>query len=140
MGRETTAPVAPGIRRLVASAWSVLLIAVIVLSLLPAPGLPTGHGVDKALHLVGYFFLAVLPFAGFSRPRLALGLSLLMLPLGIGLEFVQDMIPGRVKEGLDMVANGAGVFLGLCLGRPARRLAAWIGTHRALHHPLRWGD
>ncbi len=132
--------VSTNIRRLVASAWSVLLIAVIVLSLLPAPGLPSVRGIDKALPLLGYFLLAVLPFAGFSRPRLALGLSLLMLPLGIGLEFVQDMIPGRVKEGLDMVANGAGVFLGLCLGRPARRLAAWIGTHRALHHPLRWGD
>ena len=126
MDRQTTAPV---IRRLVASAWSVLLIAVIVLSLHPAPGLPTGHGVDKALHLVGYFFLAVLPFAGFGRPRLALGLSLMMLPLGIGLEFAQDMIPGRVKESWDMVANGAGVFLGLCLGRPARRLAVRIGGH-----------
>ncbi len=137
MERETPAPV---VRRLAASAWSVLLIAVIVLSLHPAPGLPTGHGIDKALHLVGYFFLAVLPFAGFARPRLALGLSLMMLPLGIGLEFVQDMIPGRVKEGLDMVANGAGVFLGLCLGRPARRLAAWIGTHRTLHHPPHSGD
>ncbi len=129
MGRETTAPVVPSIRRLVALAWSVLLIAVIVLSLLPAPGLPSGRGVDKALHLVGYFFLAVLPFTAFARRRLALGLCLLMLPLGIGLEFVQDMIPGRVKEGLDMVANSAGVFLGLCLGRPARRLAAWIGSH-----------
>ncbi len=132
--------VSTSVRRLVASAWSVLLIAVIVLSLLPAPGLPSVRGIDKAMHLLGYFLLAVLPFAGFARPRLALGLSLLMLPLGIGLEFVQDMIPGRVKEGLDMVANGAGVFLGLCLGRPARRLAAWIGTHRALHHPPRWGD
>ena len=50
-----------------ASAWSVLLIAVIVLSLHPAPALPTGHGIDKALHPVGYFFLAVLPFAGFGR-------------------------------------------------------------------------
>ncbi len=128
---ETKAPVVPStnIRRLAASAWSVLLIAVIVLSLHPAPGLPTGHGIDQAFHLVGYFFLAVLPFAGFSRGRLALGLSLLMLPLGIGLEFAQDAIPGRVKEGLDMVANGAGVFLGLSLGRPARRLAAWIGAH-----------
>ena len=133
MDRETPAPV---VRRLVASAWSVLLIAVIVLSLLPAPGLPTGHGIDKALHLVGYFFLAVLPFAGFGRWRLALGLSLLMLPLGIGLEFVQDMIPGRVREVMDMAANGAGVFLGLCLARPARRLAVRIGTH----HPPHPGD
>ena len=121
--------VSTNIQRLVATAWSVLLIAVVVLSLLPAPGLPSVRGIDKAFHLVGYFFLAVLPFAGFGRPRLALGLSLLMLPLGVGLEFAQDMIPGRVKEGLDMVANGAGVFLGLCLGRPARRLAAWIGSH-----------
>ncbi len=128
--------VSTSVRRLAASAWSVLLIAVIVLSLHPAPGLPTGHGIDKALHLVGYFFLAVLPFAGFGHWRTSLGLSLLMLPLGIGLEFVQDMIPGRVKEGLDMVANGAGVFLGLCLGRPARRLSAWIGSH----HPPRSGD
>ena len=137
MDRETPAPV---VRRLVASAWSVLLIAVIVLSLHPAPGLPTGHGIDKALHLVGYFFLAVLPFAAFGRPRLALGLSLLMLPLGIGLEFVQDMIPGRVREVMDMAANGAGVFLGLCLGRPARRLAVRIGTHETLHHPPHPGD
>ncbi len=67
MNRETTAPVAPSVRRLAASAWSVLLIAVIVLSLHPAPGLPTGHGIDKAFHLVGYFFLAVLPFAGFGH-------------------------------------------------------------------------
>ena len=103
MDRETPAPV---VRRLAASAWSVLLIAVIVLSLHPAPGLPTGHGIDKALHLVGYFFLAVLPFAGFGRWRLALGLSLLMLPLGIGLEFVQDMIPGRVREVMDMAEIG----------------------------------
>ncbi len=132
--------VSTNVQRLAASAWSVLLIAVIVLSLHPAPGLPTGHGIDKALHLVGYFFLAVLPFAAIGRPPLALGLSLLMLPLGIGLEFVQDLIPGRVREVMDMAANVAGVFLGLCLGRRARRLAAWIGTHRTLHHPPHPGD
>ncbi len=89
---------------------------------------------------IGYFFLAVLPFAAFGRWRLALGLSLSMLPLGIGLEFAQDMIPGRVKEGLDMAANGAGVFLGLCLCRPARRLAVWIGTRWAAHPQPRPGN
>lgn len=114
-------------RRLLLVAWAGLLIAVIYFSLHPAFGPPSDYGIDKLLHFLGYFLLAALPFAGFDRMGLALGLSVLMLPLGVGLEAAQDAIPGRFADPFDMAANGAGVLLGLGAGRPLRRLAARFG-------------
>lgn len=115
------------VQKLLAGAWAVLLIAVISLSLHPALGPPSEHGIDKVLHLAVYFLLAALPFAGFDRMGLALGLSVLMLPLGLGLEMAQDAIPGRFADPFDMAANGVGVLLGFGAARPVRRLAARFG-------------
>ena len=67
MDRETTAPVGLGIQRhgglgLVGAAHRRHR------SFAPSRAGPADrHGIDKALHPVGYFFLAVLPFAGFGR-------------------------------------------------------------------------
>lgn len=115
------------VRKLSAGAWAALLIAVIFFSLHPSFGPPSDYEIDKVLHLAAYFLLAVLPFAGFDRPGLAVGLSVLMLPLGVGLEMAQDAIPGRSADPFDMAANGAGVLLGLGAGRPLRRLTARFG-------------
>ena len=58
---------------------------------------------------------------------LALGSSVPMLPLGVGLEVAQDAIPWRFADPFDMAANGAGVPLGFGVGRPLRHLTARFG-------------
>ncbi len=46
-----------------------------------------------------------------------------MAPLRLGLEFAQDFVPSRQADTLDMIANLAGVVIGIGLGPTVRALA-----------------
>ena len=76
---------------------------------------------DKAWHALAYLWLSLLPYVGFEHKRRALSVSLLMIALGMGLEFGQHFIPEREFSISDIMANNLGVILGIVFGMALRR-------------------
>ena len=94
-----------------------LVFIVILLSINPAPEVVGLSVNDKVAHFVAYgglmgWFSQV--YYSFKQRIVA---AILLVVLGVTMEFVQANIPGRYYEFADMLANSSGVFLGwlLCL-------------------------
>ncbi|MCF8106322.1 MAG: VanZ family protein [Desulfohalobiaceae bacterium] len=103
--------------------WLASVMAVAYLSLKPGIRPPGDFGhIDKAYHFLSYCWLAFLPLLAFAKQRTAMNLSLAMIGLGLGLEFIQYFLPARTLSGLDFLANSLGVGLGLWLGLKLRPL------------------
>lgn len=90
-----------------------------ILSLWPLERLPLVPGGDKTHHLIAYAALAF-PL-GVARPRYWPLLALLLLGWGGLIEVVQPWA-NRYGEWLDLAANGAGLVVGLLLGRLCERV------------------
>lgn len=104
--------------RLLFGGWLLAIFAVTVGSLLPADVItfmPGGGALsvnDKATHFLAYTLLAVLPIVSVERLVIAMALAGAMAPLGIAIEFLQLLVPGRSCEVGDMAAD----ILGICCG------------------------
>jgi VanZ family protein len=70
---------------------------------------------DKTEHFIAYLLLAMIPVLGFELGKGILA-ALSMILLGVALEFIQRLIPGRSFELADMLANTLGVMTGIVLG------------------------
>lgn len=114
--------------------FTALLITVLVLALMPAvPRMPS-LGWDKLNHAAAFAALAFAArFAFPSLPRANLWLSLALLSLGGAIELVQALVPSRMADGIDLVADGLGIGVGLLVAalllrriRPAP--ASWAAT------------
>ena len=104
--------------RLVVLVWIISIGTVSYLSLIPTAELPFDfRWSDKLCHSLAYLWLSVLPFYGFTKDKKALTAAFLMIPLGIGLEFVQAFVPERLFSLGDMIANGFGASIGILYGR-----------------------
>lgn len=117
---------------LFAGLFLLVLGLVSALSAVATPTLPTIN--DKLLHLVGFTGFMVW-FGGIIQarfmPLVALGLS----AYGLLIEFLQSLTVTRQVEGLDLVADIAGVLLGwlLCaagLSRWCMKLESWFASHK----------
>lgn len=90
-------------------AYSILLL-VAILSLIPSPNMGVS---DKLLHFIAYFALS----AGFTTLNqhagklIAIALGLILY--GVLLEILQGLTGYRMMDGMDMLANSAGVVTGL---------------------------
>jgi VanZ family protein len=100
------------------AATAILLVAFSIACLVPMGPVPgtAGGRLDKVGHFVAYVVLAAW-FAGlYPRTRyglIAIGLAL----LGLAIELLQESMGlGRDGDPLDMVANLAGIGVGLALG------------------------
>jgi VanZ family protein len=118
--------------RVILTAWGFAILVVVSGSLLPAlllrklPAMAMTDN-DKAAHFAAYLLLAMLPVFAADLLRLGVALALMMIPLGIAIEFFQRLIPGRSFEVLDIIANSLGVLTGVLLGiwfRSWRRVGA----------------
>ena len=101
--------------------WLVIgyaLVALVVFLSLTSSPVDTGLNFpyeDKLYHVLAYFTLMVW-FAQIYHDRLKRNLIALMLVLlGVALEYLQSFDPNRYSEFADMVANSTGVLLGLML-------------------------
>lgn len=95
-----------------------LVVVIAITSLLPMESLPAAPpGVDKLEHLLAYFSLAFLGI-GLVSERSLVTVVVFVLALGAGLEVAQGLLAaGRIADGIDLVANAAGVGLSAWLGR-----------------------
>jgi VanZ family protein len=95
--------------------WLIAVTAVVVLSLVNLSGLPpVPAGGDKVEHFLAYALLSAAAVQLFAKRRACLLVALLLVALGIGLEFAQGMLTStRMADPRDAVANTLGVLAGL---------------------------
>ena len=97
--------------------WGVSIGMVCYLSIVPRVKFPISFSrADVVYHFCAYLWLSFLPFISFRRVQSAWISALLMIPLGIGLEFGQYFVPARVFSIMDMVANSCGALVGIMCG------------------------
>lgn len=100
-------------------------------SLLPASTLRMLDN-DKLTHFGSYFVLMVW-FAGlYGKPRNYIAIAAILISLGAGLDLLQGLTATRHFEALDVLANSAGIVVGLIaslavLGGWCRAVERWIG-------------
>lgn len=102
--------------------WIAAIAVVVVVSLIPAPGLvDLPRGSDKVEHFLAYTVLAAATVQLYARWPALLGAGIGLVLLGIGLEHAQGMLEtGRMMDRWDALANTLGVIAGL-----ATRLTPW---------------
>jgi hypothetical protein len=113
------------LRTLLRLAWFLGVAVVIVGSLLPGDSaairaLDKLDISDKIQHFAAYMVVALLPALHERRP-VVVTLAVALVGLGVLLEFGQVLSPGRDFEIGDMVADTAGVCVGIAAGWPLRR-------------------
>ncbi len=87
--------------------------AVFYLSLMPHPPEPVSFaGADKLEHGLTYAMLMLWFCQGYVGRRARIRLSLSLVAMGVGIEFLQGMSGYRYFEYADMLANTTGVLLG----------------------------
>ena len=98
--------------------WGLMLVAVVVVSLLPARELPSApfSGVDKVEHFVTYALLSTYAVMLFARRRGQALAAAGLIALGVALEFAQGALTdSRAADSADALANTLGVVAGLLL-------------------------
>lgn len=109
--------------------WVFAVMAVVVLSLVNLSGLPpVPEGGDKVEHFLAYALLSASAVQLFARRRASLLIALLLVVLGIGLEFAQGTLTTtRMADPRDALANTLGVLAGTAtMLTPMRRMLATI--------------
>lgn len=107
-----------------------LVIAIIYLSLTPKYTLTIGN--DKISHFIAYsvlmFNIGLLTFN--AKKKFITG-ALIAICFGIMIEVIQHFVPGRFMSVYDILANTAGVFIGITLTilgfKPTHKLLNYIG-------------
>ncbi len=115
--------------------WFLAVLIVIIGSLLPGGSAPLHalsllHVSDKVQHFLAYAALACLPAWMASRPP-ALRLGCGLLALGILLELLQSLIPGRTCDFWDGLSDAGGILTGLLLGASVAVLRASVSRMKA---------
>lgn len=116
------------IRSFARTAFAIGLAAVAVLSLLPPEaGLDVGAS-DKLQHAAAYAAIGICGAIGYRGWRAGAMLAVMLGLIGAGLEGLQALVPGRMPQAADALANLAGAVPGVFLTVAADRSFA---RHRA---------
>ena len=139
-----TFPVTAKTRHLLRWAWYAAIVVVIVASVLPSDSRPMRaldalSISDKFEHLAAYAVLSFLP-AIHERRRFLIAASIGAVALGVALEYVQLFSGWRDFEVGDMVADAAGVSLGLIAGLSLRSREMWRAVLQAIPDRSRGQD
>ena len=113
------------------TAGLLLLVLGLLAALTSVPAAATLAVNDKLIHLLGFVGLMVW-FGGIFQPRLGPVLALGLSAYGLLIELLQSLTVTRHAEGLDLLADVAGVLLGWLLSaaglsRWCTKLESWFG-------------
>ena len=108
-------------------AFAMALVAVVVLSLVPAQYAPSVDEGNHGGHLAAYATLALLGGLWAPRRWMRWAIPLALVLLGGTLELVQSLVPSRVADPGDALANTIGVALGSLLALGARHVTSRFG-------------
>ncbi|WP_447741422.1 VanZ family protein [Variovorax boronicumulans] len=97
------------------------MLALLVLSLMPASLSPPGTGWDKGNHVLGFAVLAFL--AHWARPARRPKTLLALFGYGVLIEALQSLTPDRLTEWNDLWADGVGLLMGAVFALMVQRLA-----------------
>jgi VanZ family protein len=114
------------------TAGLLLLIAGLVAALSSVPAAVPLAVNDKLIHFIGFAGLMVW-FGGVFQPRLGLMLVVSLSAYGLLIELLQSLTVTRHAEGLDLVADVAGVLTGwllsaVGLSRWCTKLESWFAS------------
>jgi VanZ family protein len=99
--------------------WLLLYGAIIWLSLVPHL-IKTPNQSDKMLHITAYCLLMTGPVVLFRSLKIEILAFVALFTTGIAMEIGQHIVGGRESSMEDALANGAGIILGLVIGRLLR--------------------
>ena len=91
------------------------VLLMILLSLMPVSGVGGREYMDKVAHAAGYGFMGILAYISFQTLGKRVIIFIFMFLLGITLEFLQLLIPGRSASVYDVLANTTGLVLSFLL-------------------------
>ncbi|WP_159274050.1 VanZ family protein [Variovorax boronicumulans] len=97
------------------------MLALLVLSLMPASISAPSTGWDKSNHTLGFAALAF--FAHWARPARTPVMLFGLLGYGALIEVLQSLTPDRLAEWSDLWADGVGLLIGAVLASTVQRLA-----------------
>jgi len=119
----------PWLHRALLGLFLLMLAVISFLALSPAPPKQATLGWDKLNHASAFAGLCTVGLLAWPRRRVALWIGL--LAYGGAIEVLQSQVPGRSGEWADLLADSAGLALGLLLAWALQRAA------RVLWHPQR---
>ena len=90
----------------------IYLLALIIVSLMPFSGTESIGNSDKIAHFIVYALLGILGYHSSKSFKQGIYFFLSIITLGVVLELVQFIIPGREFSYLDIAANTAGAVFG----------------------------
>ncbi|MGP1394948.1 MAG: hypothetical protein ACTS3R_05510 [Inquilinaceae bacterium] len=96
--------------------WAALLAALFLVSLDARAAPPSSYNVDKLLHVGAYLVLGMAPLLFVASRPWAFLMAATLLPVGAGIEVLQDLAGGRSFSTGDIKANTLGVVLALGIG------------------------
>lgn len=105
-------------------AFALCLLGVLVLALIPVPHYIPSTPWDKANHALAFAVLALL--GCWSFPGRTAGVLLGLLAYGAFIELLQALVPYRMAEYLDLLADGAGLLVGWQLTHLFRRFVKYV--------------
>lgn len=103
------------LRSLLFLLWWVAILVVMVGSLLPQLAPPSGNLLDKYIHVAAYAGLTLLGLPALSSNLARGGAVVMLLALGIAIEWLQGLSGGREASALDVLANAVGILAGLAV-------------------------
>ncbi len=113
--------------------WAASVVGVCWLSLMPTPPRPIDlDHIDLVEHALAYGWLALLALRAFKTRGPAITAAWSMVLLGAALEVGQHFVPGRYTSWSDMLANTAGVIIGIWIGERIKQYEYFDGLKRAL--------
>jgi VanZ family protein len=99
-------------------AWVAMIVAVIVLSLMRGPPIPSVLAIGKFDHWLAYFALEAMAVQLYAQPRAQFAAAFAMTALGIALEFAQGYLTTwRDMAFYDGAIDTVGVICGLATAR-----------------------
>ena len=111
--------------------WLIAIIGVGMGSFLPSLAPPAIHHIDLYVHFAAYALLAGLPLFITQSLKWRSISIILIIAIGLGVEWAQSYIPGRTGSLDDAVANLIGISLGaLVSGALSHRLLWYLDTVR----------